>query len=235
MKITLKELESLVSNGHQPKILTQSGYEKITDTYRKFDSGIELFFNDGTNFKCSNKHLILKDNEWKTADQLQVNDVIDEQIIKMIKPVLSQEWVDFTIDADHHSYIFNGITHHNSGKSFSIYLIIRFLLNQIPGKILISVPSINLVKQIKSDFCSYESNRAICDQCYELLSGASKTTSRRIIIATWSMLYRQEKKFFDQFDALIVDEAHQADSMALGKIIGNMNHVKYRFRIHRNA
>lgn len=229
MKITLKELELLVRHGHQPKILTQTGYEKITDTYRKVGPGVELFFNDGSSFKCSNKHLILKDDQWKTADQLSVGDVVGKQIVKKIKQLPSQEWVDFTIDAEHHSYIFNGITHHNSGKSFIIYLIIRFLLNQVPGKILISVPSINLVRQMKTDFCSYESNRLICDQCYELLSGASKQTSRRVVIATWAMLYRQDVTFFTQFDVFICDEAHQADSMALGKIISMMPHVRYRF------
>lgn len=229
MKITLKELELLVSHGHQPKILTQTGYEKITDTYRKAGPGVELFFNDGSSFKCSDKHLILKDDQWKTADQLSVGDFVGKQIVKKIKQLSSQEWVDFTIDAEHHSYIFNGITHHNSGKSFIIYLIIRFLLNHVPGKILISVPSINLVRQMKTDFCSYENNRFICDQCYELLSGESKQTSRRVVIATWSMLYRQDTSFFTPFDVFICDEAHQADSMAIGKIISMMPNVRYRY------
>jgi superfamily II DNA or RNA helicase len=82
---------------------------------------------------------------------------------------------------------------------------------------------------MKTDFCSYESNRLICDQCYELLSGVSKQTSRRVMIATWAMLYRQEASFFTQFDVFICDEAHQADSMALSKIINMMPHVRYRF------
>lgn len=43
------------------------------------------------------------------------------------------------------------------------------------------------------------------------------------------MLLRQEKEWFNQFDILIVDEAHQADSDALSKIINKMDHVVYRF------
>jgi len=43
------------------------------------------------------------------------------------------------------------------------------------------------------------------------------------------MLLRQEKEWFNQFDVLIVDEAHQADSDALSKIINKMDHVAYRF------
>lgn len=229
ISISLKELERIVSQGLTPKILTCSGYEKITNTYRKFSKGLDLCFNDNTSFKCSIKHLMLKDDNWMLANQFVEGDKIGNKVITSIKQLDSQEWVDFTIDADHHSYIYNDITHHNSGKSFIIYLIVRFILKHIPDKILISVPSVNLVKQIKTDFCSYENNRLICDECYELLSGASKTTSRRVVIATWSMLYRQEFDFFTQFNTFICDEAHQADSMALGKIIGMMPHVRYRF------
>lgn len=82
---------------------------------------------------------------------------------------------------------------------------------------------------MKTDFCSYENNRFICDQCYELLSGESKQTSRRVVIATWAMLYRQDATFFTPFDVFICDEAHQADSMAIGKIIGMMPNVRYRY------
>jgi superfamily II DNA or RNA helicase len=116
-----------------------------------------------------------------------------------------------------------------SGKSFIIYLIIRFLLEHTENKILISVPSINLVRQMHTDFCEYESDGLVCDQCYEMLAGVSKTTSKRVIIATWSMLLRSDPEWFQLFDALIVDEAHQADSLALGKIISQQPHVKYRF------
>jgi superfamily II DNA or RNA helicase len=116
-----------------------------------------------------------------------------------------------------------------SGKSFIIYLIIRFLLEHTENKILISVPSINLVRQMHTDFCEYESDGLVCDQCYEMLAGVSKTTSKRVIIATWSMLLRSDPEWFQPFDALIVDEAHQADSLALGKIISQQPHVKYRF------
>lgn len=59
--------------------------------------------------------------------------------------------------------------------------------------------------------------------------GVSKTTSRRIVIATWSMLLKQPKEWFEQFSVLVVDEAHQADSKALSTIIMKMPHVIYRF------
>lgn len=80
-----------------------------------------------------------------------------------------------------------------------------------------------------TDFCAYENNRFICDQCYEMAAGQPKTTSRRVVIATWSMLLRQPKEFFYPFETFILDEAHQADSMAINKIIAHLSHVPYRF------
>lgn len=94
---------------------------------------------------------------------------------------------------------------------------------------LISVPSTNLVRQMRTDFCAYENNRFVCDQCYEMASGQPKTTSRRVVIATWNMLLRQPKEFFQPFGTFILDEAHQADSMAINKIIAHLGHIPYRF------
>lgn len=116
-----------------------------------------------------------------------------------------------------------------SGKSFIIYMIIRYLLDQIQGKVLISVPSTNLVRQMHIDFCDYEEDRVVCDTCYEMAANRPKETNKRVVIATWSMLLRRDKEFFDQFDVFICDEAHQADSQALTKIINHMTSTPFRF------
>jgi len=193
--------------------------------YRTLPSGLLVYL-----------YKLAKDNEWQiTIDKSLKLDSFDqdlEQFVEDVLPDLILEPYDYQMDAFLKSIKLNRslvLSPTGSGKSFIIYLIIRFILNHVPGKVLISVPSINLVRQMKTDFCSYESNRFICDQCYELLSGVSKQTSRRVMIATWAMLYRQDVSFFTQFDAFICDEAHQADSMALGKIINMMPHVRYRF------
>jgi replicative superfamily II helicase len=66
-------------------------------------------------------------------------------------------------------------------------------------------------------------------------AGKPKTTDKRIIIATWNMLMRQPKEWFDSVDVFICDEAHQADSMALSKIIAHLTQVIFRFRIYRHS
>jgi superfamily II DNA or RNA helicase len=116
-----------------------------------------------------------------------------------------------------------------SGKSFIIYLIVRFMLLYTEEKIVISVPSTNLVKQMHTDFCQYEDDGFVCDQCYEMSASQPKVTDKRVIIATWAMLMRRDSSFFAEYQTYICDEAHQADSQALGKIIQNLQHAKYRF------
>lgn len=110
-----------------------------------------------------------------------------------------------------------------------IYFIVRFLLDNDEGDILISVPSTNLVKQMHSDFCEYETDGFVCNQCYEMASGKEKTTDKRVIIATWSMLYRQPPEFFKKFRTFICDESHQARSPVLIKIINNLTHTPFKF------
>lgn len=212
-KITLKELELLVENKHYPKILTPTGFEQITNTYRKIGEGKLIQFDDKTELRCSDYHLMMIDGEWKTANTQNVGNVIENKNIVNITNLPEQEWVDFTINAEHESYFHNGILHHNSGKSFIIYLIIRFLLEHTDGKILISVPSTNLVRQMHVDFCDYENDSVICEQCYEMAAGVSKETEKRVVIATWSMLLRRDPEFFEQFKVFICDECVHPDSM----------------------
>jgi superfamily II DNA or RNA helicase len=175
-------------------------------------------------------------NEYEfTVDRFLKLQGFDESLSEFIEtviPDLEIEPYDYQLDTFVKCIRFNRalvLSPTASGKSFIIYLIIRFLLENTEEKILISVPSINLVRQMHTDFCAYENNRLICDQCYEMAAGQSKTTSRRVVIATWSMLLRQPLEWFQPYRTFICDEAHQANSIALNKIISNLNHVPYRF------
>lgn len=116
-------------------------------------------------------------NEWKVSVckslKLVNFDYLLESFIDKVIPNLILEPYDYQLEAFVKSLKLNRslvLSPTASGKSFIIYLIIRFLLSQVNGKVLISVPSTNLVKQMKADFCSYEDDRCLCDQSYELLS-----------------------------------------------------------------
>lgn len=77
-----------------------------------------------------------------------------------------------------------------SGKSFMIYLIVRFLMEYVEGKILVVVPSISLVDQMVGDFTSYDPQETFDELCHKIRSGASKETeeSYRITLEDGSQL-----------------------------------------------
>lgn len=112
---------------------------------------------------------------------------------------------------------------------------VRFLLEHTEGKIFISVPTTSLIHQMADDFESYEVDNFVSREVYKLLPKLSLTDNRRVFISTWSLLYRQHPEFFKPFNCYIADEAHQAATESLGKIVKNLGHVPFRFRIYRNT
>jgi intein/homing endonuclease len=205
-KITLEELEILISNGYNVSINTKSGIEKITDTYRKIATGRIITFADGSSIKCADKHLMWQD-VWYYAKDFNIGDKIGEHQIVNIIELDSQCWIDFTVDAEHSSYIHNNITHHNSGKSYIIYLILK----HIKKRTLIVVPTISLVHQLASDFIKYDTKAA--NWIHKIMAGADKNTKLPIVISTWQSLIDQDVEWFSQFDVVIGDECLSPDTL----------------------
>lgn len=144
------------------------------------------------------------------------------------------EWRDYQIDA-----IATCVTRKrrlimsptSSGKSLIMYGACRFLIDNVlmkNEKILIVVPTLSLIKQMRTDFIEYSkiNKWAAYDHTTEYW-GSIKDTSGKIVVSTWQSLYKKEKSFFDQFRVLFVDEAHGAASTSLVEIAGNCN-AEYR-------
>jgi superfamily II DNA or RNA helicase len=229
-KINLKELEELVKAGYYPKIDTPSGFKEIVETYRKNGPGYQLFFSDGSYFKCARDHKILVNNEWLEAHEIKINTPIEGRtntkslIFKL--PVMIQDWIDFTVDADHHSYWFNDMIHHNSGKSLIIYLIQQHYYRAFQHRTLIIVPTISLVHQMAGDFIDYGCDP---DLIYKILGGVDKNTTKPITVSTWQSLQKQPKEWFDQFRVVIGDEAHLFTGTAIKGIMERCTEASYRF------
>lgn len=115
-----------------------------------------------------------------------------------------------------------------SGKSFMIYLITRFLMEHVEGKILIVVPSVTLVEQMVGDFVSYDPQGTFDEYCHKIRSGAKKDTDKKTVCSTWQSIYKMPAEYFAQYDAVIVDECHQADASSLKGIIEKLPHAKFR-------
>ena len=112
-----------------------------------------------------------------------------------------------------------------SGKSLILYLIVRHLQLQYKKGLLI-VPTTSLVEQMFSDFKSYGYDS---DQyCHRQYSGKEKHTNSFLTITTWQSIYKNDKDYFEQFDFILGDEAHQIKAKSLTTILSGCTNAKYR-------
>lgn len=113
----------------------------------------------------------------------------------------------------------------SSGKSFIAYLTARFL-NDHGKKVLIIVPTTNLIKQMVSDFQEYNNDTPL--ETHEIYSGQEKHGKAPITVSTWQSLAKVSKDFLNQFDAILVDEAHTATAKTLKSIMEKSENVPIR-------
>lgn len=62
-----------------------------------------------------------------------------------------------------------------------------------------------------------------------IFSGQEKDVDKQIYISTWQSIYKLPKKWFDQFECVIGDEAHLFKANSLTTIMKNLGNCKYRF------
>lgn len=117
-----------------------------------------------------------------------------------------------------------------SGKSLIIYMIIRYLLKNKCGKGLLIVPTISLVEQMYGDFKDYSSANGwdVEKHCHKIYQGQDKEINKSLTISTWQSIHELGKKFFEQFDFVIGDEAHSFKAKSLSAIMTKMIYAKYR-------
>lgn len=120
-----------------------------------------------------------------------------------------------------------------SGKSLICYMIVRFLENifhKSGKKILIIVPTTNLVNQLYSDFQDYSSknNWNVENKCHKIYSGFDKDTTKRIIISTWQSLNNMHRNVMEAVGGVIVDETHGATSRVLTELLEASVNASYR-------
>ena len=117
-----------------------------------------------------------------------------------------------------------------SGKSLIIYLIFRQLLDYQNLKGLIIVPTTSLVEQLYSDFSDYSSEDTFKTymHVHRIYQGKEKHSDKKLFISTWQSLYQMPKEYFEQFDYVIGDEAHNFKAQSLTTILTSCINAKYR-------
>lgn len=119
----------------------------------------------------------------------------------------------------------------SSGKSLSIYAIIRYLVGA--GKrVLLVVPRSALVEQMVGDFKNYSSENGwdVEVNCAKLYSGMPKTFDKNVTVTTWQGIYKNPKNWFinQKWDAICVDEVQGAKSDSIRGILEKLPNTKYR-------
>jgi superfamily II DNA or RNA helicase len=136
---------------------------------------------------------------------------------------------DYQIDAVYDALRYNRkllISPTASGKSLMIYTIVRYFVDNNKN-ILLIVPTTSLVEQMVKDFSDYgwDSEK----YCHKIYSGKEKNTDKPVVVTTWQSIYNLQRSFYENFDVVIGDEAHQFKSKSLVGIMTKMDNTKYRF------
>jgi len=115
-----------------------------------------------------------------------------------------------------------------AGKSIIIYSILRYMMEDTDGKLLLVVPSINLVNQMFSDFREYGWYDSYDD--VTLLYGKSKNydPNKKVTISTWQSIYKKSPGFFKQFTGVLVDETHGAKSASIQTVLKKCVNAEYK-------
>jgi superfamily II DNA or RNA helicase len=170
-----------------------------------------------------------KDNKFYGLP-FEENEMISiEGVSDYMKSISKHEPRDYQVNAVYDALKYNRkllISPTASGKSLMIYSIVRYFVEK-EGNILLIVPTTSLVEQMYKDFEDYGWNAE--EYCHKIYSGKEKSTNKNVVITTWQSIYNLPRSFFENFDVVIGDEAHQFKSKSLVSIMTKMDNTKYRF------
>jgi superfamily II DNA or RNA helicase len=170
-----------------------------------------------------------KDNKFYGLP-FEENEMISvEGVSDYMKSISKHEPRDYQINAVYDALKYNRkllISPTASGKSLMIYSIVRYFTEK-ENNILLIVPTTSLVEQMYKDFEDY--GWKADEYCHKIYSGKEKSTNKNVVITTWQSIYNLPRSFFENFDVVIGDEAHQFKSKSLVGIMTKMDNTKYRF------
>jgi superfamily II DNA or RNA helicase len=112
-----------------------------------------------------------------------------------------------------------------SGKSLIQYIVSRWALSNLSGKVLITVPTKDLVVQMRGDLLDYSSTDDSfgSDDIHTIMGGKDKDPKdARIIISTWQSVCKLPRDWFEQFDCYMADEAHTATAKNITAIVQHL-------------
>ena len=117
----------------------------------------------------------------------------------------------------------------SSGKTLISFMIFAFLKSQgYIRKFLMIVPSTNLVIQGTEDFEDYGIDK-IGSKIQQIGGGSKMREGCDVVIGTFQSLVKKDEEYFEEFDAIFVDEAHHTNSISIKKIMSKCGQSGWRF------
>lgn len=206
----------------------------------KWDGKIKLFRRvSGTIYKGLLSHVVkfAIDNNYKyiidplLIDELKENTQFDaEAFIKSlnIQNIIPYEFQIKTIEEiikKKRKLILSPV---NSGKSYIIYCVLRWYLQNLDQKILILLPSVDLILQMMEDFKKFCPDFDIESHIHQIYQGQEKDSDKQVYISTWQSLNGQKRKYFLKFGAVVGDEVHELSASVAKHIIECCINAKYK-------
>ena len=110
------------------------------------------------------------------------------------------------------------------------FMVVSYMLEkQKATKILFIVPNVSLVVQATEDFYEYNWQNRIKIKVQQIYAGQKLKPNANIVIGTYQSLVKKDKDYFDEFDAVIVDETHKAKSQSIKDILAKCRNAHYKF------
>ena len=160
----------------------------------------------------------------------EVNDRISKEGVKDYMTAISKHKPrDYQIDGVYDALRNNRkllVSPTASGKSLMIYAIIRYFVENKKNTLIV-VPTTSLVEQMYKDFADYGWD--VGSYCHKIYAGRERETDSQVIITTWQSIYKLPRKYFERFDVVVGDEAHQFKSKSLVAIMTKLGNAKYRY------
>ncbi len=118
----------------------------------------------------------------------------------------------------------------SAGKTLISFLTIAYMLEKGKAeKILMIVPNVSLVVQAHEDFHDYNYMNKVPLKIQQIFAGQKIKSNKNIIIGTYQSLVKKNAEYFQQFDAVLVDETHKAKSNSIKTILQKCTSAQYKF------
>jgi len=114
----------------------------------------------------------------------------------------------------------------SSGKSMTIYILIRWFMSKGMKGILI-VPNVGLVEQMFGDFRDYNF-KTVNEDLHVIYAGKDKHFKKPITVTTWQSGIRMATSDFAELDYVFIDEAHLAKGESLQSLLNVSSNCLYK-------